>query len=126
MIDIFYQSLGKFSEQSSYSLHVEEVVRILREQYQEELSLKDISAALYLNKVYLGQLIKKETGHSFAELLNHQRIKVAQQLLLSGHLGIEEIYFKVGYTNVGYFYKIFKCICGRSPKNYRQKMGKFV
>lgn len=126
LIDIFYQSLGKFSEQSSYSPHVEEVVRILREQYQEELSLKDISAALYLNKVYLVQLIKKETGHSFAELLNHQRIKVAQQLLLSGHLGIEEICFKVGYTNVGYFYKIFKRICGRSPKNYRQKMGKLV
>ncbi|MDW8743386.1 helix-turn-helix domain-containing protein [Streptococcus suis] len=49
---------------------------------------------------------------------------MAKQLLLSGHLGIEEIYFKVGYTNVGHFYKIFKRICGKSPKNYRQKMRK--
>ncbi|HFI0273808.1 TPA: helix-turn-helix domain-containing protein [Streptococcus suis] len=51
---------------------------------------------------------------------------MAQQLLLSGHLGIEKICFKVGYTNVGYFYKIFKHICGKSPKNYRQKMRRLV
>ncbi|HEM4661050.1 TPA: response regulator transcription factor [Streptococcus suis] len=123
LLDYFSHYLKKFSESSTYSPHVQEVVTIVRERFAEELSLKDMSAHLYLNTVYLGQLIKKETGHTFAELLNHQRIKVAQQLLLNSQLGIEEICFQVGYTNVGYFYKIFKRICGESPKNYRQKIG---
>ncbi|HFI0054247.1 TPA: response regulator [Streptococcus suis] len=120
----FSQYLKQFSEGSSYSPHVQEIVTIVHQQYAKELTLKDMSAHLFLNTVYLGQLIKKETGHTFAELLNHQRIKVAQQLLLSSQLGIEEICFQVGYTNVGYFYKIFKRICGESPKNYRQKLGR--
>ncbi|NQJ69894.1 response regulator transcription factor [Streptococcus suis] len=124
LLTCFKEYLKKFSEGSSYSPHVQEVVTIVNQQYAKELTLKDMSARLYLNTVYLGQLIKKETGHTFAELLNHQRIKVAQQLLLSSPLGIEEICFQVGYTNVGYFYKIFKRICGESPKNYRQKLGR--
>lgn len=120
LMEQFAQDLISLSEHSSYSSHVQEVLKVIQDQYGTELSLKDISANLFLNTVYLGQLIKKETGQTFAELLNHQRIKVAQQLLLHSQLGIEEICFQVGYSNVGYFYKIFKRICGQSPKNYRQ------
>ena len=31
---------------------------------------------------------------------------------------VKEIY-KVGYSNVGYFYKVFRKLCGKSPKTYR-------
>lgn len=123
LIDTFQQHLISLSSAVSYSPHVQEILKLIQKDYAQELSLKEISASLFLNTVYLGQLIKKETGHTFAELLNNQRIKVAQQLLVTSGLGIEEICFQVGYTNVGYFYKIFKRFCGESPKTYRQKMG---
>ncbi|ABP93071.1 Response regulator containing CheY-like receiver domain and AraC-type DNA-binding domain [Streptococcus suis 98HAH33] len=87
LMEYFCHYLKKISESSTYSPHIQEVVTIVRERFAEELSLKDMSAHLYLNTVYLGQLIKKETGHTFAELLNHQRIKVAQQLLLKQSVG---------------------------------------
>lgn len=70
--------------------------------------LKDISKALFINPVYLGQLIKRETDSTFAELLNKQRIKAAQQLLLSTSDSIEDICYAVGYSNLGYFYKVFE------------------
>lgn len=116
------QHLSTMHKGRQYSNHVMECLSIIREEYQSELTLKDVSERLFLNTVYLGQLIKKETGLTFAALLNRQRIKQAQQLLLTSQQGIEEICFAVGYTNVGYFYKIFKRICGQSPKSYRQYM----
>ena len=64
-------------------------------------------------------MIKRETNATFAELLNKQRIKAAQQLLLSTNDSIEDISYKVGYSNVGYFYKVFRKLCGKSPKTYR-------
>lgn len=114
------QHLSTVHKGHQYSNHVMECLQIVREEYQTELTLKEVSERLFLNTVYLGQLIKKETGLTFAALLNRQRIKQAQQLLLTSQQGIEEICFAVGYTNVGYFYKIFKRICGQSPKSYRQ------
>lgn len=106
------------------SSHIVEILNIINREYQKELTLKDVSERLYLNNVYLGQIIKRETGASFAELLNRKRIKNAQQLLITTDTSIEEICFQVGYTNIGYFYKIFKRFCGESPKSYRQQLVK--
>ena len=60
--------------------NVVSVLEVIGRDYQKELSLKDISKDLFINPVYLGQLIKRETNSTFAELLNKQRIKAAQQL----------------------------------------------
>ena len=33
------------------------------------------------------------------------------------------LYFsQVGYSNVGYFYKVFRKLCGKSPKAYRKQI----
>ena len=46
----------------------------------------------------------------------------AQQLLLSTSDSIEDICYAVGYSNVGYFYKVFRKLCGKSPKAYRKQV----
>lgn len=118
------EHLIEISESKKYSSHIVEILNIINQEYQKELTLKDVSERLYLNNVYLGQIIKRETGASFAELLNRKRIKNAQQLLITTDTSIEEICFQVGYSNIGYFYKIFKRFCGESPKSYRQQLVK--
>lgn len=118
------EHLAEISESKKYNSHIVEILNIINREYQKELTLKDVSERLYLNNVYLGQIIKRETGASFAELLNRKRIKNAQQLLITTDTSIEEICFQVGYSNIGYFYKIFKRFCGESPKSYRQQLVK--
>ncbi len=102
--------------------NVANVLEVIGRDYQKDLSLKDISKELYINPVYLGQLIKRETNSTFAELLNKQRIKAAQQLLLAKNDSIEDVCYAVGYSNVGYFYKVFRKLCGKSPKAYRKQV----
>ena len=112
------ETLTSFFGQYRMNENVVSVLEVIGRDYQKELSLKDISKDLFINPVYLGQLIKKETNSTFAELLNKQRIKAAQQLLLSTNDSIEDICYTVGYSNVGYFYKVFRKLCGKSPKAY--------
>ena len=116
------ETLTSFFGQYRMNENVVSVLEVIGRDYQKELSLKDISKALFINPVYLGQLIKKETNSTFAELLNKQRIKAAQQLLLSTNDSIEDICYTVGYSNVGYFYKVFRKLCGKSPKAYRKQV----
>ncbi|KXU16479.1 DNA-binding response regulator, AraC family [Streptococcus oralis] len=115
-------TLTKFFGQYRMNENVVSVLEVIGRDYQKELSLKDISKDLFINPVYLGQLIKRETNSTFAELLNKQRIKAAQQLLLSTNDSIEDICYAVGYSNVGYFYKVFRKLCGKSPKAYRKQV----
>ena len=116
------ETLTSFFGQYRMNENVVSVLEVIGRDYQKELSLKDISRDLFINPVYLGQLIKKETNSTFAELLNKQRIKAAQQLLLSTNDSIEDICYTVGYSNVGYFYKVFRKLCGKSPKAYRKQV----
>ena len=116
------ETLTSFFGQYRMNENVVSVLEVIGRDYKKELSLKDISKDLFINPVYLGQLIKKETNSTFAELLNKQRIKAAQQLLLSTSDSIEDICYAVGYSNVGYFYKVFRKLCGKSPKAYRKQV----
>ena len=116
------ETLTSFFGQYRMNENVVSVLEVIGRDYKKELSLKDISKDLFINPVYFGQLIKKETNSTFAELLNKQRIKAAQQLLLSTNDSIEDICYTVGYSNVGYFYKVFRKLCGKSPKAYRKQI----
>jgi len=122
LVSYIKETLTKFFGQYRMNENVVSVLEVIGRDYQKELSLKDISKDLFINPVYLGQLIKRETNSTFAELLNKQRIKAAQQLLLSTSDSIEDICYAVGYSNVGYFYKVFRKLCGKSPKAYRKQV----
>lgn len=102
-----------------YSMNVQNVLKIIQEEYHEDLTLKAIAERLHLNVMYVGQIFKKETNKSFSQYLNHYRIKLAQNLLLNSELNINEISEKIGYMSPGYFYKNFKKYCGISPKEFR-------
>ena len=122
LLDYLKAQLSDLFVQYRMNENVANVLEVIGRDYQKDLSLKDISKELYINPVYLGQLIKRETNSTFAELLNKQRIKAAQQLLLAKNDSIEDVCYAVGYSNVGYFYKVFRKLCGKSPKAYRKQV----
>ena len=122
LLDYMKDQLSDLFAQYRMNENVANVLEGIGRDYQKDLSLKDISKELYINPVYLGQLIKRETNSTFAELLNKQRIKAAQQLLLAKNDSIEDVCYAVGYSNVGYFYKVFRKLCGKSPKAYRKQV----
>ena len=122
LLDYLKAQLSDLFAQYRMNENVANVLEVIGRDYQKDLSLKDISKELYINPVYLGQLIKRETNSTFAELLNKQRIKAAQQLLLAKNDSIEDVCYAVGYSNVGYFYKVFRKLCGKSPKAYRKQV----
>ena len=87
------------------------------------LKMLGLSFASLFSLVIAGFVdVYKRQNSTFAELLNKQRIKAAQQLLLSTNDSIEDVCYAVGYSNVGYFYKVFRKLCGKSPKAYRQQV----
>ena len=83
-----------------------EITDYINENYQKA-TLDELSKKLALSMEYLCRKIKKLFGKSFKELLLEQRLLVAEKLLVSTDMKINEIIYSIGYENSSHFHKKF-------------------
>ena len=92
----------------------------IHEHYQEELSLKDLAAIVYLSKEQFCRLFKKLTHVSAFYYLNRYRIQKSCEYLMGTDKKIAEIASLCGFNNISYFNREFKKYMKMSPGQYRQ------
>lgn len=68
----------------------------------------------------LSRMLKRETGQTFNQLVQRQRIAVAKALLAAGNQTVASVAEQVGYENMTYFYRIFKAATGTTPGAWRR------
>ncbi|UNM89286.1 helix-turn-helix domain-containing protein [Vagococcus sp. CY52-2] len=88
--------------------------------YQNQLTLDKLADYLHLNKYYVSNLFKKETGMTFNNYLTDYRIEQAKVLLKESTDLLADISHQVGYSDPAYFSRIFKKKTNMSPISYRQ------
>lgn len=87
--------------------------------YAENVSLEDAAGSMGMSGAYFSRKIKAETGRTFLEHLTDYRIMKAKKRLLTTELSVNEISAGVGYTDAGYFVKVFKRSTGMTPSEFR-------
>lgn len=95
------------------------VLSYIEEHYRDG-ELSSLANELNYDMYWLSRLIKNTTGKTYTELLQEKRLSQAAWLLSSTTLPITDIGLDVGYSNMSYFYKIFRQKFGCSPKEYRK------
>lgn len=95
----------------------------MKENYKDNITLKDLGKKYYVNAAYLGQTFKKQYGESFKDYLNRIRIEAAAEKLLHTELKIYEIAEEVGYKDLDYFINKFIALKGCTPAKYRKQMN---
>lgn len=98
-------------------------IQYLEEYYAKPIKLEDVAGAIGLNPAYFSNIFKRETGENFTDFLMNYRIERAKELLREGHLNINEIACKIGYSDNRYFSKLFKKVVGIKPSDYRKIYG---
>ena len=73
-----------------------------------------------MNSSYLSRIFKKNTGFSFNEYVNYQRIFSAQDLLKNTTKQITGIAISVGFDSSTHFGRVFKQLTGFTPSAYRK------
>lgn len=96
-----------------------QLMEFIKENYQKDLSLDDLSEATGFHPNYISIFFKKTTGQSYLTYLHKERIAVAKQLLSSSPDTIDEIAHKVGYNSSTQFARIFRKYEAVSPSDYR-------
>lgn len=91
--------------------------------YQENISLSDVAAHVYLDKYHLVRVFKAATGYTPYEYLLNLRIDKSKPLLLYTAERVEDIARMVGFSNASCFISAFKRREGKTPLKYRSTGG---
>jgi AraC-like DNA-binding protein len=103
------------------SRRIEKVFEHLRNNYQKEISLEDVSKIAGMTEVSFSRFIKKRTGRTFIDSLNDIRLGYASRLLIDSSQTVAEIAYKCGFNNISYFNRLFKKTKNITPKEFREQ-----
>jgi len=104
------------------SKFIRSIVKAIKEQMSENITLKDFAEQFFFSPSYLGFLIKEKSGYTFNELLFNIRMERACELLKQPGVKIYEVTDQVGYRNLPYFSRQFKEKFGMTPLDYRKRV----
>lgn len=85
-----------------------------------QLSMDQIAARLFISPNYLRSLFKQQMGESFVEYITRMRMERAKELLDDVTLKVYDIASMVGYVDQHYFSICFKKYYGLTPTDYRE------
>lgn len=97
------------------------ILQYIEDEYRT-VNLEVLANHVGFNKNYLSNLIKKETGRTFKEILQKHRLEQAYHLVIHTNDTIENISYEVGLKDPSYFYRKFKEVYGMSPAEMRNKI----
>ncbi len=100
---------------------VDFMINYIREHYNEEITLGDLSRHVFISQNYLGQIFKNVVGETLNQYVTRIRMDKAKELVLEGKYYIYEIAEKVGYSNIPYFTTQFKKQIGFNPSELLKK-----
>ncbi|MDD3338787.1 MAG: response regulator [Lachnospiraceae bacterium] len=104
-----------------HSFMVQNTLNYVRDHFGDcNLSLKTLAGQLDVNAAYLGRQFAMETTEYFTDYLNRIRVAHAVKLLQESTLKTAKIAESVGFSNISYFFTIFKKITGGRPGDYRK------
>lgn len=91
-----------------------------------DLSVELLSSELGYSTRQFYRKLKPITEKSPADIIKEYRLTMAERLLLTRNLTIEEIMDQTGFNNRGTFYKLFTARYGMPPRQYKEQQKESV
>lgn len=87
---------------------IQNILIHLSENFQNSTTINEAATICNLSPNYFCYVFKKTTGKTFVEYVNMLRVHEADRLLREGYNSISEVAYRVGYSNLTYFGRVFK------------------
>jgi AraC-like DNA-binding protein len=94
--------------------------KLIRTRFDEALQTSMLAQELDCNPDYLGRVYHQSYGCTLTDALHRARLKQARALLLESGMNVNQVAGAVGYSDPGYFRRIFLRQEGISPRAYRR------
>ncbi|MBR2043020.1 MAG: helix-turn-helix transcriptional regulator [Clostridia bacterium] len=105
---------------SPYFEKIKDAINIIRQNFNEKLTLEKIAKQVFINKFTLSKEFKKLTQMTVTEYINSYRCRKAVDYIKEG-LTVSEAAHKCGFNNMSFFTKTFKNLMGQLPSKYKSR-----
>lgn len=118
-----YRSKMDFTPEASKAnlQDLDSLLAHIRRHCSSPISLKEAAARLLISERQLHRQLKKNTGMSFMEYVQHARIEACCQQLRANDHKISDVAASVGYQDMKFFNQLFKKMTGSTPSQFRQQ-----
>ncbi|HOJ09426.1 MAG TPA: AraC family transcriptional regulator [Clostridiales bacterium] len=114
----FLQSFGdKLDEDIEYDEKVNNIIKYVNKNLNDDLSLDSLAQKFYLSKYHLLREFKKYTGYTIHQYIHQKRLIMAKSLLKEG-MSVTEVCNRCGFGDYSNFIRAFKNAFGESPGKY--------
>ncbi|MBX2970450.1 MAG: helix-turn-helix domain-containing protein [Cyclobacteriaceae bacterium] len=108
--------------------HTDEVIKkaqdFIEHNFQERITVEQLASMLALGRRNLERRFKKATSNSVVEYMQRVKIEAAKKSLETSSENVNEVMYRVGYTDSKAFRNTFKRYTGLSPVQYRSKYNR--
>ncbi len=118
-VDAYLERI-KETQNKPLNANIKMMIEYIENEYMKNLSLKAISDSVCLSPGYASRMFKDHMGMSINDYVLKVRIQKAKKLLLNPHYQIQTIAENVGFSDSGYFTKVFKTSEGITPTQFRK------
>jgi len=115
-----------FETESQDNAKIDIIFKHINSNFQNHISLEEISAKASMTVPAFCRYFKKATGKTFTQLVNEYRVVHATKLLSESKISIADICYDCGFNNFSHFSKQFKEITGKSPSKYRSEKKQMI
>ncbi len=99
---------------------VRQAMAFIHENYAEPISRADLARHVSITERYLTHCFRQEMNITPMAYINRYRVKRAKMLLEKGNLNVTEVALAVGFSDGGYFSRVFREEVGLTPGAYQR------
>lgn len=108
--------------------HEDEQIRkaqdFIEKNFHERITVDQLASMFAIGRRNLERRFKKATSNTVVEYIQRVKMEAAKMNLESSRENVNEVMYKVGYTDTKAFRSTFKKITGLSPVQYRSKYNR--
>jgi transcriptional regulator GlxA family with amidase domain len=105
---------------------IKKAQEFIERNYQDKITVDQLTSMIPLGRRNLERRFKKATSNTVVEYIQRVKIEAAKMSLESSLENVNEVMYKVGYTDTKAFRTTFKRITGLSPIQYRNKYNREI
>ena len=105
---------------------VQKAIEYMKKNYRTEITLSDLAMRSFISKNYFSKMFKEVTGTNVSDYIQYLRTEQACSLLRSTNRKVTDIAEQAGFSDIKFFYEVFRKITGKTPGNYRKIGGSIL
>lgn len=100
---------------------MELVSGLVQQHFRSHQPASFYAGAIGISQAHLNRIVRSESGHTMHDIIANKLVDEAKRELLFTLASVQEIAFRLGFTEAGYFSRFFSKHTGVTPRDWRQR-----